>query len=254
MTSHCKGPTRRLGRPARASTTQKDVALLVDTDSVYEQACGSAIAAVLRRQYHVYGDERYVRLSQISISEAYLLDTLAQAMAQVPFVIHSFHSDNGSQYTNKRVAYMLEKLRIEQTKSRPRHSNDNALAKSKHNSIVRRNMGYEHIPKKLAQPIHDFYQATFNPWINHHRPCLYASEVTDSKGKIRKRYAHKDTQTPLEKLVTLMAQNKAELKPDITLKSLLDKAMAETDMQGRAAHAQRETSVVGQNNSLQKSA
>ncbi len=143
---------------------------------MYEQACGSAIAAVLRRQYHVYGDERYVRLSQISvshlynlrantaykISETYLLDTLAQAMAQVPFVIHSFHSDNGSQYTNKRVAYMLEKLRIEQTKSRPRHSNDNALAKSKHNSIVRRNMGYEHIAKKLAQPIHDFYQATFN--------------------------------------------------------------------------------------------
>ncbi len=82
---------------------EQDVALLVDADSVYEQACGSTIAAVLRRQYHVYGDERYARLSQISISEAYLLDTLVQAMAQVPFVIHSFHSDNGSQYINKRV-------------------------------------------------------------------------------------------------------------------------------------------------------
>ena len=128
------------------------------------------------------------------------------------------------------------------------------MAKSKNNSSVLRNMGYEHIPKKLAQPINDFYRATFNPWINHHRPCLYASEVTDSKGKIRKRYAHKDTQTPLEKLVTLMAQNKAELKPDITLKSLLDKAMAETDMQAARRMAQRETSVVGQNNSLQKSA
>ncbi len=81
---------------------EQDVALPVDADSVYEQACGSTIAAVLRR-HHVYGDERYARLSQISISEAYLLDTLAQAMAQVPFVIHSFHSGNGSQYTNKRV-------------------------------------------------------------------------------------------------------------------------------------------------------
>ncbi len=34
---------------------------------------GSAIAAVLRRQYHVYGDERYARLSQISVSHLYNL-------------------------------------------------------------------------------------------------------------------------------------------------------------------------------------
>jgi len=33
----------------------------------------------------------------------------------------------GSEYINKQVARLLEKLRIEFTKSRSRHSNDNAL-------------------------------------------------------------------------------------------------------------------------------
>jgi transposase InsO family protein len=45
-----------------------------------------------------------------------------------PFVIKGFHSDNGSEYINKRVAKLLEKLLIEFTKSRARHTNDNALA------------------------------------------------------------------------------------------------------------------------------
>jgi hypothetical protein len=39
---------------------------------------------------------------------------------------------------------LLEKLRIEQTKSRSRHSNDDALAESKNASVVRQHMGYGH--------------------------------------------------------------------------------------------------------------
>ena len=53
---------------------------------------------------------------------------------------------------------MLEKLRIEQTKSRARHSNDNALAESKNASVVRKHMGYSHIPQKYAKPINAFYE------------------------------------------------------------------------------------------------
>jgi hypothetical protein len=34
---------------------------------------------------------------------------------------------------------MLEKLRVEFTKSRPRHSNDNGLAETKNAAVVRRN-------------------------------------------------------------------------------------------------------------------
>ena len=90
------------------------------------------------------------------ISEAFLLPVLELILAQFPFVIKGFHSDNGSEYINKQVAQMLNKLNIEQTKSRARHSNDNALAESKNASVVRKHMGYSHIPQKYAKPINAF--------------------------------------------------------------------------------------------------
>ncbi len=88
--------------------------------------------------------------------------------------IEELHSDSGSEYINRKVANMLDKLRIEQTKSRARHSNDNALAESKNASVVRKHMGYSHIPQKYAKPINAFYEGVFNPWLNTHRPCLFA--------------------------------------------------------------------------------
>ena len=103
------------------------------------------------------------------ISEAFLLPVLELVIGQFPFAISGFHSDNGSEYINGPVAAILEKLRIEQTKSRSRHSNDNALAESKNASVVRKHMGFEHIPQKYANPINAFYQETFNPWLNFHQ-------------------------------------------------------------------------------------
>ena len=59
-----------------------------------------------------------------AISEAYLLPVLGHMIEALPFTILGFHSDNGSEYINGRVARLLEKLLIEQTKSRARRSND----------------------------------------------------------------------------------------------------------------------------------
>ncbi len=57
-----------------------------------------------------------------TISERHLLPVLEQLLAAFPFAILGFHSDNGSEYVNRRVAKLLEKLRAEFTKSRPRRS------------------------------------------------------------------------------------------------------------------------------------
>jgi hypothetical protein len=164
------------------------------------------------------------------ISEAFLLPVLELIIEQFPFVLKGFHSDNGSEYINGPVAAILEKLRIEQTKSRSRHSNDNALAESKNASVVRKHMGFEHIPQKYAQPINAFYQETFNPWLNFHRPCMYATEIVSSKGKIIKRYKDEDVKTPLECLVQLSVKGLVALKNDITLVALQAQAKSKTDL------------------------
>ena len=165
------------------------------------------------------------------ISEAFLLPVLEMVIDQFPFQIEGFHSDNGSEYINHKVAKMLEKLRIEQTKSRSRNSNDNALAESKNASVVRKHMGYSHIPQKYAKPINAFYQEVFNNWLNLHRPCLFATEVVSDKGKIKKVYKHKDTKTPLECLVLLNEAALVTFKSATMLGSLLDKAKERTDLQ-----------------------
>src|SRR6202163_4058473 len=54
------------------------------------------------------------------ISEAWLIPVLEAMLAQFPFAIRGFHSDCGSEFINHTVAKLLNKLLIEQTKSRPR--------------------------------------------------------------------------------------------------------------------------------------
>jgi transposase InsO family protein len=163
------------------------------------------------------------------ISEAFLIPVLEALLQSFPFVILGFHSDNGSEYINHQVARLLNKLLIEeQTKSRSRHSNDNAQAESKNGSIVRKHLGYSHIPQRFAPLVNAFCRDHLNPYVNFHRPCLFAETITDAKGRQRKRYPYQLMMTPYEKLKSLP---KAEqfLKPAITFAQLDAQAAAESD-------------------------
>jgi transposase InsO family protein len=71
------------------------------------------------------------------VSEAYLEPVLEHMLRQFPFRIPGLHTDNGSEFINKTVAELLEKLLIEQTKSRPRQSGDNGLVETKNGAIIR---------------------------------------------------------------------------------------------------------------------
>jgi len=137
------------------------------------------------------------------ISEQFMIPALAYMLEFFPFKVKGFHSDNGSEYINSKVAELLEKLRIEFTKSRPRHSNDNALAESKNASIIRKILGYIHIPQHHAELLNKFNQRYLNPHINYHRPCLFPQTIVDKKGKEKKKYPYNLMNTPYEKLKSL---------------------------------------------------
>ena len=149
------------------------------------------------------------------ISEAFLLPVLAAMTDAFPFVIRNVHSDNGSEYINHKVAKLLEKLRIEQTPSRSRQTNDNALAESKNASTVRNYLGYSHIPPFFASQVNTFTVEVLSPYLNFHRPCHFPTEYTDKKGKLRKRYRYQDRMTPYEKFRSLPAAEN-DLKPGTT--------------------------------------
>ncbi len=162
------------------------------------------------------------------ISEAYLLPVIGLLLEGFPFTIRGFHSDSGSEYLNHETAKLLEKLRIEFTRSRPRQTNDNALVECKNGAVIRKAMGYSHIPQKHATAINRFYTDVFNPYLNFHRPCYFAVDKMDAKGKIRKTYPHKQITTPWERLKSL-PNHEAHLKPGITSQELENTANAMSD-------------------------
>jgi len=163
------------------------------------------------------------------ISEAFLIPVLEELLLSFPFPILGFHVDNGSEYINHRVAALLNKLLIEEfTKSRSRHSNDNALVESKNGAIVRKHLGYSHIPQRFAAQVNAFCRDHLNAYVNFHRPCLFAEIITDTKGRERKRYPYKLMMTPYEKFKSL--PNAVQfLKNGVTFETLDAQAHAMSD-------------------------
>ena len=90
------------------------------------------------------------------ISEQYLLPVLEAILHQFPFRIIGFHSDNGSEFVNYKVAEMLEGLLIEFTKSRANRSQDDALVEGKNGAVIRKHVGYGHIAAPHAEAVQKF--------------------------------------------------------------------------------------------------
>jgi len=284
-----------------------DIELLASVDEAHETLSGPATQKILQREFHDFGDPRYVALARLSvaqlyrlrrsrtyrqrrwtyqpthpvqiaigerrapqpegrpgylrvdtvhqgdlegvkgvyhinavdevtqwqivgatpqISEAWLIPVLEAMLEQFPFRIRGFHSDNGSEFINHTVAKLLNKLLIEQTKSRPRHSNDNGLAETKNGAVVRKHMGYGHIAAQHAQAIEVFYEQHFNPYLNFHRPCGVPEPILQTKGKVKKVYRW--YATPWENLRRLPGLA-GYLKPEVTIESLDRLAHAKSD-------------------------
>lgn len=150
--------------------------------------------------YHINSIDEITQWEAIvcvpQITEYWMIPALETMFDQYPFHLFNFHSDRGGENINYQVADLLQRLLIKQTKNRSYHSNDNALVETKNGSIVRKNMGWEHINISMVDDINTYYQKYFNPYLNFHRPCGFPTIETDEKGKKKKVY--KLYQTPYE--------------------------------------------------------
>ncbi len=92
--------------------------------------------------------------------------------------------------------------------------------------------GYEHIAQRHARRFNTFCVEYLNPFLNLHRPCLFATEVPDVKkpGRIKRVYRPRDAMTPLDKLASLPKAAKY-LRAGVTLQELHRQARALSDVQ-----------------------
>ena len=184
--------------------------------------------------YHVNAVDEVTQFQVVvtleRISEEFMLPALKQMFAAFPFMTQGFHADNGGEYINYSVAELLEKLRIEFTKSRPRRSNDNGLVESKNGSVIRKLYGYTHIPQHYATEFTALNQGPVYRYFNFHRPCYFPSIITSDKGKQKKKYHYSDMMTPYEKFRATPRASQF-LKPGLSFKKLDALACEMTDNQ-----------------------
>jgi hypothetical protein len=160
------------------------------------------------------------------ISERWLIPLLETMLAQFPFTVRGFHSDNGSEYINYNVVKLLNKLLIEQTKSRAGHCGDNGLVEAKNGAVIRKHIGFGHIAAEHAPAVDTFYREHLNPYLNFHRPCAVAKIVTEPNGKRRRTYPR--WATPFE-LFQQVPQCESLLRPGVTLSDLMRVAQQQSD-------------------------
>ena len=174
-----------------------------------------------------------------AITQTHLEPVLQAILEQFPFPIRGFHSDNGSEFINETVSGMLQRLLIEQTKSRPRRSNDNGLVESKNGAVIRKHMGYGYIAQCHGPDIDEFYRRWFNPYLNFHRPCGQPERVLDANGK--ERFVYRRYATPWEVLRELsqaLPNGQTFLKPAFSISTLDHLAQSHSDTES-ARHMQR---------------
>jgi len=160
------------------------------------------------------------------LSERCMLPALMDILDQYPFIIFNFHSDRGKETINYIVADLLQRLVIKQTKNRSYHSGDNGLCETKNGSVIRKNMGWEHINQSMCDSINNYYKNFFNIYLIFHRPCAYPTIEVNDKGKKKKVY--NKYQVPYEFLKSL-PNAKSYLKPGITFKQLDKIAYSHSD-------------------------
>jgi hypothetical protein len=180
--------------------------------------------------YHINAVDEVTQWEIVSatpqISEYWLIPLLERLLEQFPFAIRGFHSDNGSEFINYTVARLLEKLLIEQTKSRAHRTGDNGLVESKNGAVVRKHMGFAHIAAEHAEAVDQFHRRHLNPYVNFHRPCAVAEIVERPNGKRQRVY--RKWATPFE-IFSQTPQCESRLRTGVSMADLQTFAQTQSD-------------------------
>ena len=186
--------------------------------------------------YHIHAVDEVTQWEIVAatpqISELWLLPVLEAMLQQFPFLIRGFHSDNGSEFINYTVARLLDKLLIEQTRSRAHHSGDNGLVESKNGAIIRKHIGYGYIDAQHAEAMDQFHREHLNPYVNFHRPSAVPKVLTEANGKRRRVYPR--WATPFERFREV-PQGEDFLRPGVTLAELERFAQGQSDTEAALA-------------------
>lgn len=230
-----------------------DIRLLAELDQRHDTPNGFRVKKLCERAYHEFDEQAYQRLSSISVSHIYNLRKSA-GYKKIRVHYEKTKSPKGVHIGERRKPYADGKpgyIRIDTV-----HQGDydgqkgvyhiNAVDEFTQFEII---ATVEKISEAYLLPVLKIMLDSFpfkiinfhsdngseyinalNPYINYHRPCLYPTITTDSKGKEKKKYKYEDMMTPYQKLKSIR-EAASYLKEGVTFQKCDDIAYAMTDNQ-----------------------
>ncbi len=101
------------------------------------------------------------------------LEQFKKIEARLPFPIKGIDPDNGSEFINWHMKRYCEKRKINFTRSRPYHKNDNAHIEQKNWTAIRQLVGYDRLEKKEQLAIlNDLYANEWRLYLNFFQPMM----------------------------------------------------------------------------------
>lgn len=147
-----------------------------------------------------------------------VLKAIKNMEKSLPFVLLGFDCDNGSEFLNHHLLryFSNKKQKVQFTRSRPYHKNDNAHVEQKNWTHVRHLFGYDRFDNKiLVKLMNDLYANEWCLYQNHFCPTMKLIEKKKINSKYYKRYDK--PKTPYQRIID---SEHIDDKTKVTLKAL----------------------------------
>ena len=147
----------------------------------------------------------------------------------LPFLLRKVHPDTGSEFINWLCKRYCDTNKIEMTRSRPNHKNDNAFVEERNGHVVRKYTGYTRYDcKESVDALNNLY-AVLCSYLNHFIPSRKCVEKKKIGSKYIKKY-EKIAKTPYQRVLAnehisdeikeKLRQEHAELNPLVMKKEI----------------------------------
>ena len=138
--------------------------------------------------------------AQIDKGQQRTKNSIASIKNRLPFPLRGLDPDSGSEFINWHLKEWCDQEKIELTRSRPNHKNDNAHIEQRNFTNVRKLLGYSRIDTSEAvELMNELYCGAWRLYVNFFQPVMQCTEKKRIGSKYVRRY---DTaKTPYQRLL-----------------------------------------------------
>lgn len=127
-------------------------------------------------------------------------ESLAYIRSMLPWNMLEVHPDTGSEFINWHMKGWCDTKKINMSRSRPNHSNDNMHVEERNGHVIRKYIGYIRLDcREAVDALNNVYDILC-PYLNHFIASRRVIEKIEVNGKWKKRY-EKVAMTPYQRVL-----------------------------------------------------